>query len=311
MIRYVEFEDINLNRWDKLVAKSESATIYSYSWYLSAVTPRWDAIICGDYDAMFAIPNTKKTGIKIFYQPFFSAHLDFFGPSANTKYSLNDVLSAIPKKFKLQHFFLNPDLKPTAGKLQTSTRNLQVLDLRQPLESIENSYSTNAKRLIKKALKTELKVNEFLDPELFVKYFAKYTGDRLGMNAVNYSNLQQLITCLIEQQKAKLLMVTGENNQVCAVGIFTFEKKTATYFKGTVTPQGKSYGAMYFLMHHVISTCVNSYDFFDFGGSNVPTIATFYKKFGGSDKTYFELQANNLLFPFSKLYEIRKKIGRK
>ncbi|MES2630183.1 MAG: hypothetical protein V4616_14565 [Bacteroidota bacterium] len=81
------------------------------------------------------------------------------------------------------------------------------------------------------------------------------------------------------------------------------------YLKGASTANGRSSGAMYGLLHHVISTYSGKPGTFDFGGSRIPSISAFFKRFGATDRhyTFIEKDQSFFLTLGKKLYhQLRK-----
>ena len=66
------------------------------------------------------------------------------------------------------------------------------------------------------------------------------------------------------------------------------------YLKGFTSSEGKKCGAMHFLFDFLIHELSNKRKVLDFGGSNVESVARFYKGFGAKDCLYLHLQLNRL-----------------
>ena len=67
----------------------------------------------------------------------------------------------------------------------------------------------------------------------------------------------------------------------------------------------KKNGAMYGLMNFAFETYKDRYSKFDFGGSDVESVATFYKKFGAIDNSYYNYLINDLPLWFNLLKKIK------
>ena len=50
MIRFVEHNEVDTNKWDKCVKRSINSTPYAFSWYLDIVVSNWNALILNDYE---------------------------------------------------------------------------------------------------------------------------------------------------------------------------------------------------------------------------------------------------------------------
>ena len=89
-------------------------------------------------------------------------------------------------------------------------------------------------------------------------------------------------------------------------GFFLKDKKRITYLKGASTEEAKKAGAMFGLMDFAIQRYQEDHDTFDFGGSDIESVATFYKKFGATDRIYYNYSIDNLPAWFKTIKRIRK-----
>ena len=142
--KYILHGDIDKRKWDHCVRSSENSRIYALSYYLDAVCEHhWDAIVLGDYDAVLPLPHNRKLfGMYQVYQPFFCQQLGVFG-----KADVRDILSAIPKKFKLIRANLN-----SGNHIEDATmRTNLVIELNKSHDEVIANYSTSLRKRLRKA----------------------------------------------------------------------------------------------------------------------------------------------------------------
>ncbi|RYY85548.1 MAG: hypothetical protein EOO15_16730 [Chitinophagaceae bacterium] len=72
-IRYLPHAEIDKARWDNALMRCPNATLYATSRYLDHMSPGWDALVQGDYDALFPLPWRSKWGLRYVYQPFLAS----------------------------------------------------------------------------------------------------------------------------------------------------------------------------------------------------------------------------------------------
>ena len=292
--------------WDAVVECSDTLSLYCYSWYLDAVSDNWGALVMGDFDFIMPIPYTVKKNQSVLYQPFFNQQLNVLGKNLPSVEVINQFISSIPPKFKLVQFnFPNYPIQNALG-FEIEEVICQYLDLNQTHEALSAQYSTNAKRQIKKAIKNELKVTEMKDLEVFMSLFKESVGVKLGFLKDNYSYLYKLMNVGLHLNKAKLLAVK-KGDEVLAMGYFFIQNNRITYLKGASTLKGRETGAMYFLMDYVINEYSSTNRVLDFGGSKVSSVAEFYKRLGGVDKTYLSFSKNDLPYLIKKAKGLRDK----
>ena len=85
--------------------------------------------------------------------------------------------------------------------------------------------------------------------------------------------------------------------------IFLKSKGAIHYILGAPTEEGRKLNASHVLIDRVLEEHASSNLTFDFEGSEIPSVASFYKKFGVNAYTYFGLKVNRLPFP---LYLLKK-----
>lgn len=305
-IRFLKREELDILKYDELINNSQAVSIYSYSWYLDAVSDNWGALVKGNYDAALPIAFTVKFGQRIIYQPFFTREITLFSKLKN-KEELSLFLEGIPKEFKKVDFGCN--LKTKLPLYIRSESVNQELSLNNTYDEIYKNYSTNTKRLIKKAVKANSLIEESGDVDSFILFFKLNTGERVRYSDYNYDKLRKLITTLLENEKGKIYQVLIDG-VIVAQGVYIYQDHRVTYLKGTTDDTGKKTGAMFLLMNELIKRNSNQKKVFDFGGSKIESIATFYKKFGANDRIYYIYSKNEhswLLKKGKKLRDLLKK----
>ena len=301
-IKEIESEDIDLVKWNSLLYNTSVLEAqYCQHWLLSCICNSWKAYILDDYKSAFICIYTKKKSVKIMYQPFFSRNFTFLG-EVNNDFIIN-VIKKIENEFKLLQFNLSDNIQL---KLWEKTKlNFQTLLLNSSYENIFNNYSKNAKRILKK--NNKIIISESNKTEEFVKLFKEKVGIKLKFNNDNYICLQQLIDKGKENKKIKLFEIK-HNNKYIGFACFLFYRNSINYIKGTLTDDGRDFGGMYHMFNHIIKEYSNKDNILDFGGSNIDSIASFYKKFGANDKYYYFYHRNKLPAIIKKIKSLRDKL---
>jgi hypothetical protein len=297
-IQYVDHHHIDPTKWDSAILRSPHPLVYGLSEYLNAICEsQWDALIYKDYEAVFPLPFKKKFGIKYLVQPVFCQQLGAFGSNVNV--STNDFLSAIPKRFFRVRLQLNPyfdqtnevesiQTKPSgiiasSGKLTTKTN--MTIQLSQPLDynkdckknlhrlaELPIEYKINAIS-IREAIDTYRKAWGKQNPELgdeHYQLFANACSEKLSFTVTAHHQTEGTLL------GAAIFLITPENT-----------KRSLHYVCAGPTEAGKSIG----VMHGIIDFILNRYQgenmLFDFEGSSIASVASFYKKFGATEEPFF------------------------
>lgn len=285
-IRIIHRKEVDIQRWDALV--SGPVSVFSKSWYLDAVCPDWHAMVLGDYEAIMAAPFRTKGGFRSFYQPFFSRELAVFG-----KGDPKVFLDLIREQFHLSGFGFSAE-GPSDG-FKTETYIHQWIELPAAVEEQHKAYSTNTKRMLKRAAKGELKVRPLTDPAPVWELFRNEKAGEFGhLKAADLGRLHQIM--LNANAQGALRSFGGYvGDDLVAGATFILNDQTLLYLKGAVSDDGKEVGGMFSVMDAGISMAIkNGCSLFDFGGSRNEGLAGFNRKFGATDRKYLFLSHDRL-----------------
>lgn len=294
-MEFIERKNIDLEKWNRRIQASELENIFCYSWYLDAVAENWGALVSDrNYSTILPVPYTIKLGIKKFYQAPFTREYDIFG----TDFSWEDALSFLSKKIRHFHF-RNQASSILPGQLE---RSHQFLVLNSELET---KFHTNAKRLIKKG-KDQFTFGLIDEPAFLIQLFKDTVAHKI--DSIGEGDLIALLR-LMEASKAtgqgEMIGVFDAAKSLVAGGFFLKDKSRITYLKGASTDEAKKSGAMFSLFDFAFKKYVGTYHYFDFGGSDIENVATFYKKFGAEDRTYYDYQLDLTPLWFRTLKKIK------
>lgn len=265
--------------WDRLVMDSPNGNVYSLSWYLDVVAPgKWAIMTNEKMDAGFPLAFKKRAGYRNIYQPFYTM---FFNAMGNI--DLDEAVEAIKQSYHHIHF----TTESLPGKLPHRLRQRQELSLQDFTPSV---YSENASRQIKKAEKNGLVFSFHDQAEEVVQLFKENKGGELKEYKQNhFETLGNLIAASQEKNHGFCAHVKS-GGMVLASAFFLSFRNRIIFLKGGVNEEGKNKGAMYYLMHHVLEWSKDKYEIFDFGGSNNKNVAEFYRRLGGKDAVYYEIE---------------------
>lgn len=251
-------------------------------------------MIWGEYESGFPVTKVTKFGVVQIIQPIFTREFKVVGAPVPFEEVLSQ-LQSLAKKVDLRLESRHAELEP-----------LERFHQKLPFEvDVSNGYSTNAKRLIKKAnSKFEFKMISDLST------FFKLIEDTLVPKIKEFSpeNIAKLKSLMIKAQalqKADCIAV-HENGNVVGAGFFFKHQSTITYLKGAATEQAKKNGAMFGLVDYAIRQYESGFSDLDFGGSNIKNVGDFYRKFGAIDRVYYHYELNNLPFWYRWAKKIKK-----
>jgi hypothetical protein len=269
--------------------------IYAHSWYLDLVNDNWEALVKNDYESVMPLTPGKKLGFDYLYQPKFTQQLGVFSQSHLTELSLEEFLNAIPKKYKFIEINLNTYNKVNDQSKHFTPWLTHHLDLINSYENIAAKYSTNLKRNLKKAQKSNLSIVDNIKPEDIIQVFRSNKGkDISNLKDSDYDLLRRMIYVMIYKRTARVVGVYNEMNELCAGAFFVFSGKKVIFFFSGTNALAKNTAAMPLLIDDFIRKHAGSHLTFDFEGSNDPNLARFYKSFGSEEVNYLHYHHNKL-----------------
>ena len=289
-MKFLKRNQIDDEKWNDCILKSPNGLIYGITWFLDELTSNWCAFVVekeGGYASVFPVPYKSKFGIKYVCMPFFIQQLGLFSLeySAEEEYK---VISLLKQKFKFIE--LNLNYKSDRGEAR---KNL-VLKLNSEYTDIQESFSKNHFRNLKKAEKSGLKIINNTSIENVISLFRLDRGSDLKTYSdYDYENLLSL------SQKASRLSAlisigVEHNNQLICGGVFMKFKNRITFLFSGNSKKGKDFGALFFLLNYVIKKYAKSGFILDFEGSENEGLSRFYAGFGATEQNYQFMKINNL-----------------
>ena len=150
MIRFVEYNHIDTNKWDQCIIKSVNSVPYAFSWYLDIVVKQWDALILNDYQAVFPLPTRSKFGFQYSFTPFWVQQLGIFSKTKKDLELIDDFIDNIPKKYRFIELNMNHNciLKNFLYEYKIKNNDNYMLILDRSYEEQIHGYSKNLKRKV-------------------------------------------------------------------------------------------------------------------------------------------------------------------
>lgn len=279
-IEYLNHSDINKLKWDQVIHNAPNGLLYACSWYLDCISPQWDALVYGDYEAIFPITLKRKYHIPYIVQPLFAQQLGMFGSTELNPELLSKFIARLPSySYEINLNFAN--FHPDAVSM-----NNYIVSLINLYDELSTHYSYNTIRNIRKAKRYGYAIVPLL-PEEFIKLYSDTEHKDKRLNLPVISNIickgykKGYINCVALKNEQ------GETNAMLAYGLF---KKRIHYLFPASTAVGKKHSAMFLLVDLLFQQFAGKLNTFDFEGSMIEGIARFYKGFGAINQPYQTLK---------------------
>jgi len=297
MIYHLKRNEIDAVKYDNCVENAINSRIYAFSWYLDIVADNWDVLVLNDYDAVMPLPWRRKYFIKYVYPPCWTQQLGVFSINLISENLVQDFINAIPNRFKKVTIQFNSN-NSISKEGQKKVNYVLFLDV--SYDDIYKKYRKDRKDRLKKIIKENRISIGKVDVSEIIKLFEKNYQEKKILPVKDYKKLEKLASVLLSKGKIELEGVYNMNLELISGAIFLKDEKRVTYLFSASSLEGKKRQSSTLLINTMIKKNSDSHFIFDFEGSMIPGIASFYKSFGAERECYNNLRYNN--FPsFLKL----------
>lgn len=286
-IQYLQHHQVDKARWDAGISAAPNSRIYAQSFYLDAMAPGWHALVSGDYEWLMPLPVRKKLGLWYVYYPPLIAQLGVFGEHINGA-TVNAFLHAIPKKFRLWDFPLNPE-NSFASDFTLNKRVNYVLRLDKSYGELRNNYRDNIKRNVKKAQAAGCVAAEGIGVNEITALATEFAPNP----PAGFDAFEALVRNNRSISKTYGIFL---KEKLLASAVFLFDKSRAYYILVGNHPDGRTIGASHMLIDHFIQQHAGQNLLLDFEGSDLRNLAFFYSSFGAAVEYYPTIYLNRLPF---------------
>lgn len=285
MIQYITRKELDVSKYDTCIANATNSRIYAYSWYLDIVADDWDILVLDDYLAVMPLPTRRKYFIQYIYQPAWIQQLGVFSVEAVDENMIKSFLKVIPDKFKKISTNLNDENYLNSSFI--SKRDNYVLNLNTNYESLYSNYSKNRKRILKKIDKASLFINESEKHQIIFSFYRQYIFAKSGLKEKDLQNLDLLLTKCYNLNKAVIVSAFTADNENLGGIVFLKDNNRFYYLVSAISNRGKDRQAMTFVVDYIIKKYASEKLVFDFEGSMIPGVASFFKSFGAENNPYY------------------------
>lgn len=289
-IRHLKHNKIDYPLWNNTVRNSIGNLPYAFTWYLDLVSPNWEALVSDGYEYIMPLPIKKKFHIPYISQPKLTQQLGIFSNRIIDEKIVSLFISKI--KHYSYHIHLNEN---NPYKLASLYPNY-TLDLNTSYEIVRSSFSKNTKRNIQKAQNSGLIINKIYD----IKEVITFLETNLDCFKFEISNIAKE---LIKNggENIEFWAAYTETGNIISILILLKTSQRLVYLLPLSNNDGKNQSAMFAIIDSVIYNYQNQNVILDFEGSQIPSIARFYKGFGAKYTPYGLIKKNRPTFLIGKL----------
>jgi len=289
---YLKNKDIDYKLWDEKIEVSVGHFPYAKSWFLDIVSPGWEAIVSENYEYLMPLPVKKKMGLSYLIQPAITQQVGVFSAETINEIIVNQFINNIP------YFSYQLNLNETNFISTGISLPNYVLSLQKSSDEISNLFSKNTVRNIEKANNAGLTAHK-LDLGNEIKHFM--TENANDSYRYNLPIIFDLIEKAYEHDAMEIWGVRNPTGILIASACFHKTTKRLIYVFPVSNSEGRSNCAMFLLINSIINNYSEKYQLLDFEGSQIESIARFYKGFGAINMPYYMVKKNRPQFLIGKI----------
>ncbi len=298
MIKYLERKKIDDAAWNRVIAFSGFETIYPYSWYLDACADQWGAFVMEDYECIMPVAFRKKMGMKYTYQPVYCQQLGIFSEKNIDIEIVRMFLHALQKKFRMGDYALNE------GNLIGEEKGIEVTDNMNYVLPLDNEYGTllgncneNCRRNLKRAAQYKLEFTGDVTIDELITL--KKNAATAAKNRAQYQYIQHLFQKMKSLDRMQIYGAR-EGTHLLAAAAFAFSEQRGIFLLSVSSEAGKEHRAMFMIVDQFIRMYAGKLAKLDFEGSNIPSIARFFRGFGAKPQVYQRITFENTVNKFAR-----------
>ena len=292
--------------WDDFVESSPQNTIYGKSWYLKILKCPFQILAVRSNQQILGGLVLTKNIRNQFANPLLGKYLGvYYTPFSGTTYNqetnrrkiTNLLLTELTKITSFNYFF-HPQfatyfpfyLKDFDSRLRYSYW-INLKD--QTFEVISAKFHGKLRSEIKFAHQQNFQLTQAISVDTFVRICRQTFLQKDAKFPFSTTFLKNYCQQLLDKKVLQLNGIKDKEGRVMAVVGILMTPKVSTLILSGFDKQIIQRGANECLIAHCIQQAKKQSDFFDFEGSMIPAIESFYRKFGGDYTPYLNIYKNS------------------
>ncbi len=284
---------INQQQWDACVSKHPNGLIYAQYDYLDHMCDHWSGLVIGDYEAIIPLPWRRKYGFRYYYIPPFIQQLGFIGDTSLLKSLQEELIRKIRSYAWYGDLHLNFSNHALASELHCKNRTNFIIDLNRSYLEIYKDYHPDLKQLIYKIPQGDFHYSRDHDFTQVIHHYQQQYAQRMPhLSAQDFIKLEELCKFYNERRLCIVRSAQSVDGKVLSDTLLLRDRRRIYHLLNTTFPEGRDLHSNHWLMDQVLREYANHDLLFDFEGSDLPGVKSFYKKFGGHVQPYFHYRRN-------------------
>ena len=306
-IRYLQKDEYYI--WNQFIDSSPQGSLYGRTWYLDALNIKYSILVVIHNSQIMGGIVLAKNELNCYSNPLLVKYLGiYFTPFTgfnkynitNEKIKISNVIIDNIYKIKTFDYFFHPSYdnwipfywKGYKQQIYYSYR----IDLKSlPSENIFSNFYKTLKTEIKFAENSGLIVEEDIKFDAFYEIHNKSFLRQGGKSPFNKKLLGNYYNVLNETNALKSFGIKDANNNLIAVAAITYDDNCAYLVLNGIDKDLIARGTNELLLFETLKFASTVTSIYDFEGSMLQPIESFYRKFGGIYTPYMRIWKNSAL----------------
>ncbi len=263
--------------------------ITSAKWYRHLVAEHWYIAKIND-ETYLPFAAEKRLLIKRIFMPPYIQTLEFFGQKDMPNIAL--LINKLITQYKMGTLSIPYLVKEVPQEVTISKRDNFIIDLFQPYQDIRSKYNRGLKHRINKFYKRGCRIAETDQVDLFLKFYIENIPPAIPLHYRKINFLQNYFHTIMSKKAGTMLLAYSPQSLPLASVFFIHSHSRVIYILSAKNALGKEYAAVHACLDYIIKKYAGQRMIFDFEGSMVPNIASFFKSYGAQLQNYYNYTWN-------------------
>ena len=292
---------INKQLWDECIDNCPYGLIYAKSFYLDNMSFGWKALAAENYDWVLPVTFRKKFTISYLYQPPFTQQSGIFAKK-DVFVPYQKIIKWLQSHYKFWEVNWNYSTETSAvsPSIQLNAATNFILDLSKNYESLRSNYHSILVKNLKRSQHQQLNYEASQDFDECIDLYKKNYGSRIShVKTEDYNNFRNICSYASQNNMICCRKALDNKGETVALSLLLADKRRLYHIINATTEAGRKMQANHFLLDNIIREFSGRPLLFDFEGSDLSGVKSFYESFGAVNQPYYFLRYNSLPWPVS------------
>jgi hypothetical protein len=273
---------------------NESPLVYSE--VLNIISPLWEGVVVGDYEAVMPLPVQERLGYKLIQMPGDVQNFGLFSPVKELlDIDFDMFLAKEFNKFRFisYSFVFENSYFEESNKIKK--RTTYFIDLEKSYEDIYNNYTKSHRKNLRRFSRNDLTIFESNDPSHLFK-IRQSMGNEISQMRMPWDDekrWEKLIDFATTKNTGKIVYAKHKDSVVSGGFYLIGSKRDVLLLLGS-SSTGKENKASFGVIDYYLKTRCEQKKILDFCGSDIAGIASFFEGFGANKTNYIQYKRNRL-----------------